>query len=187
MQATAPRAQGSSSRPPTEKMTQFVVDLLKQVAQYDRVKALEIWEANRQKQLLDGWTFGFVRNQINELLALKEELKEAAASEAAAKTVASIPTGRYAVDSSTEGQDTAFYRVVNQNGHFRVWIYASNAQHQVSGPGAKSVLKAIEEAGVEEARTRFGVEMGYCWKCGLPLTDKESRDLGIGPVCIKKV
>jgi hypothetical protein len=33
------------------------------------------------------------------------------------------------------------------------------------------------------ASIRFGKELGHCGVCGSPLTNEESRELGIGPVC----
>lgn len=37
----------------------------------------------------------------------------------------------------------------------------------------------------ETAMRRYGTELGHCGKCGLELTDGESRAYGIGPVCRK--
>ena len=48
-----------------------------------------------------------------------------------------------------------------------------------------SILKAISED--SEALARYGQELGICGNCGLPLTDEESRAIGIGPVCRKNL
>ena len=48
-----------------------------------------------------------------------------------------------------------------------------------------SVLPAISED--SEALARYGQELGICGNCGLPLTDEESRAIGIGPVCRKNL
>jgi hypothetical protein len=37
------------------------------------------------------------------------------------------------------------------------------------------------------AVARYGLELGVCGVCGLPLTNDESRALGIGPVCRSKI
>ena len=48
-----------------------------------------------------------------------------------------------------------------------------------------SVLKVISED--SEALARYGQELGICGNCGLPLTDEESRAIGIGPICRKNL
>lgn len=42
-------------------------------------------------------------------------------------------------------------------------------------------------ADVEAAVIKFGLEMGVCGHCGSPLTNEESRRVGIGPVCRSKL
>lgn len=37
------------------------------------------------------------------------------------------------------------------------------------------------------AVARYGVEIGDCGICGRTLTDEESRERGIGPVCVRKM
>lgn len=37
------------------------------------------------------------------------------------------------------------------------------------------------------AVVRYGNELGHCGVCGLPLTNEESREAGIGPVCRAKI
>jgi hypothetical protein len=48
---------------------------------------------------------------------------------------------------------------------------------------ATAVLKNIMDAGVREAAIRYGHEIGVCSRCGRRLTNRISRELGIGPVC----
>ena len=48
-----------------------------------------------------------------------------------------------------------------------------------------SILKAISED--SQALARYGQELGICGNCGLPLTDEESRRIGIGPICRKNL
>jgi hypothetical protein len=45
------------------------------------------------------------------------------------------------------------------------------------------VLERIVAAGVDEAATKYGVEIGRCYVCNRTLTDDLSRSLGIGPHC----
>jgi hypothetical protein len=37
------------------------------------------------------------------------------------------------------------------------------------------------------AAMRYGKELGRCGVCDMPLTNEESRELGIGPVCRAKL
>jgi hypothetical protein len=46
-----------------------------------------------------------------------------------------------------------------------------------------AALKAIVEFGVQKSNELFGTELKFCRKCGTHLTDKLSRELGIGPDC----
>jgi hypothetical protein len=44
-------------------------------------------------------------------------------------------------------------------------------------------LRAILDAGTNNAGARYGQAIGRCWKCHRHLTDETSRSLGIGPDC----
>jgi hypothetical protein len=46
-----------------------------------------------------------------------------------------------------------------------------------------AALKAIVEFGVQKSHELFGTELKFCRECGTHLTDKLSRELGIGPDC----
>lgn len=54
-----------------------------------------------------------------------------------------------------------------------------------SGEWANLVGRVLEDPA--EAVRRFGRELGICGVCQLPLTNEESREYGIGPVCRGKV
>lgn len=103
---------------------------------------------------------------------------------------AHIPAGRYAV-TGDHGQ-TVFVKVVRPTegqwaGRVFVNIQAGDELHQVSATTRNALLAKIEGAGVRAASTRYGREIGSCGVCGRTLTDAESRDAGIGPVCRAKM
>lgn len=50
-----------------------------------------------------------------------------------------------------------------------------------------AIAKKIIAAGPVEAMVRYGLELGECGHCGRELTNDESRALGIGPHCRKKM
>lgn len=99
-----------------------------------------------------------------------------------------VPAGRYAV----EVNDTlAFIKVERPEegrwaGYTFVTRQLSDDFVRVSRQQAAVLLEAVRAAGFEEAMTRYGRELGVCGECGRTLTNEESREAGIGPVCRAK-
>lgn len=100
-----------------------------------------------------------------------------------------VPAGRYAVDSN-EGE-LRFYQVWRPKGEDHERVYRVYVLH---GPDSSPVHRNAEAAiiqkiygedgkGIREAAIRFGNEIGACSNCGRRLTNRISRELGIGPVC----
>lgn len=54
------------------------------------------------------------------------------------------------------------------------------------GAAARTILDRINK-NPEEAMALFGKESGYCGKCHSPLTNAESLERGIGPICARKL
>lgn len=105
--------------------------------------------------------------------------------------VADVPAGRYAIDKRDGG--VAFYQV-DRPTEGR-WAGYTFVKLLVGAPGDwrrervgdwRATLARIAEAGPREAAIRFGMESGYCGRCGSPLSNAESLRLGIGPVCRDK-
>lgn len=98
-----------------------------------------------------------------------------------------VPAGRYAVENA-EGE-LRFYRVARSRrpGSSRVWINVQHGPSESEVPfsvaGYEAILGAIVDAGPAEAMRRYGFEIGHCGSCGTRLTNRISRELGIGPVC----
>lgn len=95
-----------------------------------------------------------------------------------------VPAGRYAVEN--EDDELRFYLVwrPKDNENF-VCLYVLHGpdQTRIKGKAIWTILRKIVEAGIEEAAIRFGREIGSCSQCGRRLTNRISRELGIGPVC----
>lgn len=51
----------------------------------------------------------------------------------------------------------------------------------------EEAVLALVIADAKGALTRYGLELGACGMCGRTLTDEESRQRGIGPVCADKL
>lgn len=80
----------------------------------------------------------------------------------------------YAVDRPTEGR-WAGYVFVNALG--------SEERYPIRDRNAKAAILAAIAADVDEARIRYGIELGRCGCCGRALTDEVSRAAAVGPDC----
>jgi hypothetical protein len=95
-----------------------------------------------------------------------------------------VPAGRYAVENDLG--ELRFYNVWVSRDKKRLNVYVahgpddSDLVHQKTVLG---VLNKIKAAGIRECAIRYGMEIGHCSNCGLRLTNRISRELGIGPIC----
>lgn len=125
-----------------------------------------------------------IRNEIRaSVQAAEAQLRTGVPAPRAAEPRPEVPSGRYAVENE-EGK-LAFYRVErDDNGRYRMFVYASDRQHRISGSKAMlTILRKIVTAGIEPAGMRFADEREECRDCGRGLTDQESRSRGRGPIC----
>lgn len=104
-----------------------------------------------------------------------------------------VPAGRYAIDT-LEGaaNELAFYKVDRPTtGRWAGYVFVNrmvggNPDVPVKGQAAKNILARIAED-AKGAAIRYGHEIGECGRCGIELTNDESRAYGIGPDCRKKL
>lgn len=101
-----------------------------------------------------------------------------------------VPAGRYAV-TGNEGQ-TVFVKVDRPTdgkwaGRIFVKIQAGDELIRTERKTADALLGKIAADGVQDAMLRYGREIGSCGHCGRTLTNEESRQAGIGPVCRGKM
>lgn len=106
----------------------------------------------------------------------------------------SIPAGRYALVEDKDGV-VRFYQIDKPDeGRWagRIFVkqlYGSPGQFRKErryGAAAVSILELIADD-PQGASLLFGKEAGICGVCGSPLTNEESRALGIGPICRGKM
>lgn len=113
-----------------------------------------------------------------------------------------IPNGLYATPSITGNNDLDFWRVKNGRVPGVVFVNRVIGGHQdqtiprdskariktkrIPPVTQTEALKAIVKAGVKESNDLAGIELKFCRKCGIHLTDEVSRANGIGPVCINQ-
>lgn len=176
----------TTSRYATEKQIEFLKSLLTQIAELGddaREHAHRAWLTLRKIEKEEGLTKDLASKQIESLKGSLEVWRRETPRKRDFEH--SVPSGRYAVD--TDEGHTGFYRVaVKDSGHTFVEVQASDVTYSLPWNAAKGVLRKIEDAGVEQAGVRYGLEIGRCYKCGRTLTDETSRAQGIGPDCAKK-
>lgn len=97
-----------------------------------------------------------------------------------------LPPGRYAVENA-EGE-LRFYQVWEKYDRAkRIYVMHGPDSSALAARAALAVAKKIVAAGVRECAIRYGMEIGHCSNCGLRLTNRISRELGIGPVCGRRM
>lgn len=97
-----------------------------------------------------------------------------------------VPAGRYAV-----GEPARFYRVDRPTegrwaGYVFVKVQASDELHPVPKHMRNSVLADIAKD-PQAAMLRYGKEIGKCGHCGRTLTNDDSIQRGIGPICAARM
>lgn len=108
-----------------------------------------------------------------------------------------FPPGRYAVlaDASLPNHvnETVFLKIDAPTegkwaGYVFVKMQVSDDLINVRSRDLRTTyVNAIINQGPEECMLRYGREIGQCGHCGRTLTNDESREIGIGPVCRGKV
>lgn len=94
-----------------------------------------------------------------------------------------VPAGRYAVDA--ENGELRFYHVWRPKGNpsvYRLYVLHGPDSSPVHFKAQMPIMAKIA-ADVRGAAIRYGREIKACSNCGRRLTNRISRELGIGPVC----
>lgn len=158
------RAAGTAAPRPARKATdrqvEYVTDLL-------------LERAHNHPSDLDVDALSF-----DQASALITELRDAPRAKVAAH---GIREGRYAY--STDGGKTADHYRVSRTGKITVWT--AGGEYPYTGKGLTEPLAWIKE-NQREAAALFGQLVGSCGRCGRDLSNDESREIGLGPVCATK-
>ena len=103
--------------------------------------------------------------------------------------ISEVPAGRYAL----KVDDTwKFYKVDKPTegrwaGYTFVSIFASDEKHPVRSRQAREgILSQIAED-PQRAMLDYGKQIGSCGHCGRTLTNPESIERGIGPICAERM
>lgn len=171
----------------TEKQVTFIRSLLTERKDMPEAEAIRnLLNTHRVAGTLDKKV---ASNAITQLLAVKVPNTEQAGTTA---TIPNVPEGRYAF--TNEEGNTAFCRISHGKGS---WAGRTFVELLVGSPGSLREVKISKAAqstiagkvaeDPKAAMIRFGLELGYCGRCGSPLTDPHSIAAGIGPVCAGKL
>lgn len=167
--------------PATRKQVDYIKDLIDTREVAGKAKLKDTAEG-LSKSLASAWI-----ERLKELPREKVQQEQGRSF----KTIESdVPEGRYAVTG--EDGTTDFYRVDRPiegkwAGYIFVKLQLSDDYQRVPFRNSQAVLDKIENAGVKESMLRYGKELGHCGHCGKTLTNNESIELGIGPVCRGKM
>jgi Family of unknown function (DUF6011) len=123
---------------------------------------------------------GYVPNRLDNTREHEDQL---------AARLPELEHGRYAID--IDGV-TKFYRVDKPTqgkwaGYTFVKVQASDETHPIRNRAQRIRILSIIAADPQGALQRYGREIGSCGHCGRTLTDQESRERGIGPICWGKL
>jgi hypothetical protein len=171
----------------TEKQRSYIESLLesKDLSGIDQARIDGLWKQLRISY--DHEEIGITKPKASEIIEwLKARPWKPREQQAAQQPLLPIevPAGRYAVENN-EGE-LRFYQVwrPKDNGHiFRVYVLHGPDESALHNNAAVGVLRKIQDFGIREAAIRYGNEIGACSNCGRRLTNRISRELGIGPIC----
>lgn len=105
---------------------------------------------------------------------------------------AQVPDGRYAVHNDDQSvNDIAFYEVENvTEGKWAGWTFVRQivgpSERKLSQKQGRAILAKVTALGLRESLQLFGQNTEKCGVCNRNLTNKESREYGIGPDCRAK-
>jgi len=112
------------------------------------------------------------------------------ARHAAGPVIADIPAGFFATPSRTGNNDLDFWKVhVTGKGFRKVKRVIGGGDEktprlvEISQAEQRAALGAILRTGIDKSREDYADNQERCMKCGIHLTDDESRAARMGPVC----
>lgn len=103
------------------------------------------------------------------------------------RILSDVPEGRYAIFNEAAGA-IRFYHVNKPTegrwaGYVFVNVQAGDEQHSIRNRESRDAILAAIAADPKAASLAYGRELGHCGVCGRTLTNPESIDAGIGPIC----
>jgi hypothetical protein len=188
-----PGGDGSMNhRPPrsaTEPQLRFITVLLDKMKHHNN----EVWRVAdpwfRDKCQMNALTFDLASTTITRLKARLDEPSVAPqvpvsfAPSMNKITAKELHPGRYAVIGE-DGTVDFYHLKESKKGNLYALLQTGDNETFVNWDVANAVFRKIL-ADPKEAMIRYGREIGKCGHCGRTLTNEESRQAGIGPICRK--
>lgn len=185
------------------KSPEFGLELARQVAKIaaGRQHKLAAYLTDGEHPLTPGQAIGIarhlstcpVRPTPEENVARHEAYEADAGHErhAAGDVIADIAAGFYATASATGNNDLDFWKVTEGRKpgvRFVKRVIGGGDQKyprlvEISQQQQLAALRAILREGIEQAAEEYAVNQERCKKCGIHLTDDDSRAARMGPVC----
>lgn len=105
--------------------------------------------------------------------------------------ITDVPEGRYAVFNE-EARAIRFYHVQKPtDGRWKGYVFlnvqAGDDRYPIRNRDARDKILALIAKDPAAASLAYGRELGHCGVCGRTLTDPDSIDRGIGPVCAERM
>ena len=99
-----------------------------------------------------------------------------------------LPPGRYALPKAgtkLADNELRFYQCWESRDKQakRLYVQFGPADGKLPYNAQMSIAAMIIKEGIRECAIRYGMEIGSCSNCGRRLTNRISRELGIGPIC----
>lgn len=182
---------------PTAAQVKFINDLLADLAEVASVDAVEkLRQSYRDMYTTRALTKDRASQEIDSLKDLVRIGREhaqkmgqavpAQRKEIGSELAALVPAGRYAF-TGNEGQTVFVHMVKFDSGAFIVKQQVGDDTQRMTRVVARTALQKIVDAGIKESSMRYGHELGVCGVCGRTLTNEDSRERGIGPVCLSRL
>lgn len=164
---------------PSDRQVTYAMDLLRTRAWPD-----ELTEEDLR---------GMERRQVSELIdalfkAPRKSQDRRVGANGAKQEFKDIPKGRYALEFADGWK---FFQI--GQGHTRTFVDmligspGAYRKQKIFGANGDEILKMIRKVTPRQASIDFGLQSGTCGVCSSPLTNKESLELGIGPICRGKM
>jgi hypothetical protein len=145
----------------------------------------EFWQAETTRL-----SFEKARRMLDVMIPLGNKPRETVVSDGVETSTAlsGLPPGRYALPKAgteLEDNELRFYQCWESRDKAAKRIYVMFGPREAKLPvdAQIKIAKMIVKAGIRECAIRYGMEIGSCSNCGRRLTNRISRELGIGPIC----
>lgn len=169
------------TNPATEAQVRFIQKLaLEQGTAQPTAEQIASWDKRKASEIIDWY------------LARQDKVDARnMAAHAAKQATVDVPAGCYALTIDTDSNDVSFFKVDRPTegrwaGYTFVKQFASDNEYPVKGARKDMVLAAIAQD-PKGASELYGRETKHCGVCSRKLTNDESRERGIGPVCASKM